>query len=116
MNNLKINASIDSLSELTSTSTDTYPFTVKFFNSSDDPLDNPNIPNSYTTNVVTTVTSFNINVPITSGNYTIPDVTIKIYNSDDTSCCFASITQTITNTISDPDPEITLETSLYFSS
>lgn len=98
MNTLNINASIDSLSALTPISTNTYQFVARFFNSAGNYLNNSNIPNEYTDTVTTTNTSFVVQVPITNGNYTIPNVTVKLYANAVSNCCFAQYTTTITNT------------------
>ena len=98
MNTLGINVTIPSLSALTPISTNTYRFVIKFFNSSGGALGNSNIPNVYTDDVTTTSTSFQLQVPVTSGDYTIPNVTIKVYSNTDSNCCFTSGVYTITNT------------------
>ena len=97
MNTLTITASVPFLSSLTLVGTNTYAFVVKFFNSSGSPLGNPNIPNTYSTTVTTTSPTFNVNVPITDGIYSIPNVTIKLYSGSDSNCCFASTVASINN-------------------
>lgn|GEM_PF-3626646 len=89
MNNIKINISIDSLSRLTPIGTDTYQLAVKFYNSNGSLLVNSNIPNPYVATVTTTSTSFSINVPITEGIYSIPDVTVRVFANNESNCCFA---------------------------
>ena len=99
MNTIRINMTIDSLAKLTLVSPDHYNVVVKFFNSSGAPLDNANIPNTYTALVNTTSTTFNVDVPVVNGSYSIPDVTIKVFTSESLTCCIATSVKTITNTV-----------------
>lgn len=98
MNNLKINVTVPSLSQLTPVAPNTYLVPVKFFNSSGAPLNNSNIPNSYVASVVTISNSFSVNVPITDATFTANNVTIKAYTDNVTNCCFAVGVYNIVNT------------------
>lgn len=98
MNTLTITATIPSLSSLTPVATNTYAFVVNFLNAAGNALNSSYIPNSYSTTVVTTSTTFQVKVPVTDGNYTINNVTVKLYAGTDTNCCFASTVQNLVNT------------------
>lgn len=100
MNSIKLNMTVNSLSFLTPIAPNTYGVFVKFLNSSGLPLNNPNIPNTYSATVVTTSTTFDIYVPITDGAWSAPNVTIKAFANADSNCCFTSATISLTNTLS----------------
>lgn len=112
MNNIRIQISVDSLSELITSGGNNYPFVIKMFNSSGGALGNSNVPNVTSTSINTTGTTFFIYVPIVEDNYTINDITIKVYSGTDTNCCVATfVGYDLVNTVSEEndDPlEITL--------
>lgn len=112
MSTLGINITVESLSVLTSVGLNTYEVDLEFLDSDGDPLGNPNIPNTYTGTVVTTLLTFTVEIPVTTGTYTIPNVTVKAYGAD--SCCFAKKVITIVNDGGVVPPPNELEITGYF--
>lgn len=109
MNTLRLNITISSLSILTPVGTDQYLVYITALNASGLPLNNPYIPNTHLATITTTSTTFNVDVPIIDGTYTITGVTFKAYANSSTNCCFATaLNQTVTNTTSGSTPAITL--------
>ena len=96
MTGLGINITVSSLSDLApAPGSNNYYVDLEFLNSSNAPLGNPNIPNTHTAIVNTTVLTFTAKVPITDGTYVIPNVTVKAYGNLE--CCVASKVITIYN-------------------
>ena len=102
MNNLRINLTTADLAGLTP-SGGTYSFIIDFRKLDGTPLNNGNIPNSFTVSASPTGQTFALNVPITNGNYTIPNVMIVIFNFSRENCCFVQTNYTIINS-TDTEP------------
>ncbi len=115
MNNLKVQVTVDTLSSLVSVGTNQYRVVARFYTSAGAPLNNPNINNSSTIIVTTTSTTFDVNVPVIDGNWTINDVLIKIFSDSASNCCFASGEYDLTNTESNTPTQNTLELSVYYA-
>lgn len=60
-------------------------------------LGNSNVPNSTTLTVTPSGQNFVLNIPISPGSYSIPNVTIKVYNGSRSNCCFTQTSYTIVN-------------------
>ena len=97
MNNLAIGLTSNNLSGLIS-SGGMYTFIVDFLKSDGSPLNNSNVPNTYTTTVSPSGSNFTLNIPISPGNYTILGVVIVVYNNTRDYCCHVQTQQTIQNT------------------
>lgn len=92
---------VPSLSMLTHLGGNNYRMVVKFLTAIGDALNSDKIPNSYSQIVNTSSNSFVVKVPISRGNYTIPNVMIKVFSDADGACCYTSTVFTITNTATD---------------
>ena len=107
MNNLKITLTASSLTGLTPGVGGAYNFIVDFLKSDGTPLNSPNAPNSTNLSVTPSGSTFVLNIPITSGDYTILGITIKIYNQSRQNCCVTSTNYNLYNTSSDaPAPTV----------
>lgn len=96
MNSIRINLNVSNFNGLVS-SGGLYPFIIDFLKADGTALNNSNVPNTLTLNVAPTGNGFQLNIPISSGTYSIPGVKIKIYNLNRSSCCYTESSYTINN-------------------
>lgn len=97
MDNLKVNITLASLSEMEPIDTNKYQIFAAFFKpDGSGPLDNINIPNRWAEDITTTTTAFSLNIPIQDRNYNLA-AQLRIYADSEGSCCLKIINLNILN-------------------